>query len=112
VVRDEPLVDDVVLVDAPVGRARVEDDVALSRWQAPQVRHADLDDEPAARLEMVRDVAEAGDLGLLRREVHDRVVDEIGEAERAVDLGGREVADRHADGLPARLRPEASDHRL
>ena len=64
--------------------------------------HAHLDDEAAARLEVRRDVAEAGDLRRLRRQVVDRVEDEVGEPERAVGARRREVADRDGD---VRRRP-------
>ena len=46
-------------------------------------------------------VLEARDLLVLRRQVPDRVEDEVGERERAVDARGREVADRDLDLAPA-----------
>ena len=50
VVGDEPLLGDVVLVDAQPGRGEQEGPGALAGWQALQVRDADLDDEmPAGR---------------------------------------------------------------
>src|ERR687891_840790 len=39
--------------------------------------HADLDHEAAAGLEVRGDAAEVGDLRFLRRQVHDRVEDEV-----------------------------------
>ena len=73
---------------------------------------ADLDDEAAAGLEVRRDVAEARDLRRLRRQVHDRVEDQVRDGERPVDRRRREVADRDADVLAARLRAQPRDHRL
>ena len=58
------------------------------------------------------DVPEARNLLVLRREVHDRVRDEIRERERAVHSRRREVADRDADLLGAWLGPQLRDHRL
>ena len=60
---------------------------------------------------MRRDVAEARDLRRLRRQVHDRVEDEVRDGERPVHRRRREVADRHADVLAARLRAQPRDHR-
>ncbi len=82
------------------------------RAESAQVRDDDLENEAAAGLEVVGDVAEAGDLLVLRREVHDRVADEIGEGESPIDLRRREVADRHADPVGAGLRAKPRDHRL
>ena len=111
-VRDEALARDVVLVDPPVAFARVEDVHRLAGREAPQVGHADLDHEAAARLEVRRDVAEARDLLRLRRQVVDRVEDEVGKAEGALDAGAREVADRDRDLRAARLLAQLRDHRL
>src|SRR6476469_2985464 len=105
VVRDEALVRDVVLVDTPVRRTCVEDVERLTRRQAPKAGHADLDHEGAAGLEVPRDVAEARDLTFTRREVVDRVEDEVRERESPLRGGGREIPDRDADVLPARLLP-------
>jgi hypothetical protein len=58
------------------------------------------------------DVLEARDLLVLGRQVHDRVEDEIRERERRTDGGRREVANRDADLLGPRLRPQPCDHRL
>ena len=58
------------------------------------------------------DVPETRDLGVLGREVHDRIEHEVGEAERAIGPGRREVADRDADRLPARLGAKPRGHRL
>jgi hypothetical protein len=56
------------------------------------------------------DIAEAGDLGLLRRQVHDGVEDQVHDRERPVYLRRREVADRHADRLAARLGAQPGGH--
>src|SRR5207245_2745767 len=73
-------------------------------------RDDDLDHEAAARVEMVRDIAEALDLRVLRREVHDRVPYEVSERECARHLRGGEVANRHIDGGGTRLRSQLFDH--
>lgn len=109
---DQPLVRNVVLVDPPVGLAPIEDDEPLPGRQAPEVGNLDFDDEGATRLEVLGNVPEARDLGRLGREVHDRVEDEIGEAEGAVSPGGREVADRDPDTRLCRLGAQAGNHRL
>src|SRR5436305_7097222 len=57
-------------------------------------------------------VLEAGDLGVLRRQVVDRVEDQVRERERPLDASGREVPDRHADQFSPRFRLELRDHRL
>ena len=77
-----------------------------------QTGDAHLDHEAAAGLEVRRDVAEAGDLRRLRRQVHDRVEDQVRDGERPVHGRRREVADRHADVFAARLRTQPRDHRL
>src|SRR5262249_57244502 len=103
VMRDQALPPDVVLVDADVLRAEVEDLEALARRERPQAGHAQLDHEAAARLEMGGGVFEARDLRILRRQVADRVEDDVGERKRPVDLPRREVADRDLDLLPTGL---------
>jgi hypothetical protein len=57
------------------------------------------------------DVLEARDLLVLRRQVHDRVEDAVGDRERRLDGRRGETADGHADLLVARLRPQPRDHR-
>src|SRR6266508_687322 len=57
-------------------------------------RYEHLDDEAAAWLEMRCGVPEAGDLLVLRRQVHDRVGDEVGDRERVFDRCCGEIADR------------------
>ncbi len=61
---------------------------------------------------MLRRVTEAGHLLRLRGQIHDRVVDQIGDGERSAHLRRREVANRDADRLGARLRTQLVDHRL
>ena len=56
-------------------------------------------------------VLETRGLGVLGRQVHDRIADEVGDPERAAGLRRREVADRHRDCVAARLRPQPGDHR-
>jgi hypothetical protein len=104
VVRDQALVDDVVLVEADVRRRSRRRPEALARGSA--ARHADLDHEAAARLEVRADVLEARDLRVLRGQVVDRVEDEVGEAERALDAGRGEIADRDRDRVAAGLGAE------
>ena len=69
VMRREPLVRDVVLVDAPSRLAHVEGVERLAGREPLELGDADLDDEAAAGLEVRRRVAEARDLRLLRRQV-------------------------------------------
>src|SRR5215831_4763805 len=111
VMRGQALARDVVLVDAPVRVAPVEDDEPLSGREPLQVRESDLDHEAAAGLEVRGDIAETCDLLVLARQVRDRVVDEVGERERPVHVRRREVADRDADLLAARLLAQPRDHR-
>jgi hypothetical protein len=60
---------------------------------------------------MPRGVLEAGDLAVLRRQVEDRVEDEVDERELAVDTRRRHVAGDGLDPLRSRLRGEAGQHR-
>ena len=94
----------------PAWVADGEDTRRLSRWQPAERRHDHLDHERAAGLEVGGGIAEAGHLLVLRREVHDRVEHEVHEAVPTVDGRRREVADRHADVVGSRLRPELVDH--
>lgn len=57
-------------------------------------------------------VLEAGHLLVLRREVHDRVRDHVGDGEPALDSGRGEVADCHVNLLRTRFRTQPRDHRL
>src|SRR5438309_6260773 len=98
------------LVEAHICRTHREGTHRLPRRKSPEIRYADLDDETTTGLEMRGDVLETRDLLVLRVQVGDRVVDEIGEAERAVGSGRGEVADGHRDVIRARLRPELRDH--
>ena len=56
--------------------------------------------------------SEARDLRVLRGQVHDRVEDEVGDREAALDRGRREIADRDADLLGAGLGLQPRHHRL
>ena len=57
-------------------------------------------------------LAKHADLRVLRRQVADRVEDEVDERERPVDARGREVADRDRQLRAAGLRAELGDHVL
>ena len=83
-VRDEPLVRDVVGVEAEVRLAEGEGADRLAERKPLQVGQPDLDQEMATGLEMRGDVLKARDLLVLRRQILDRVVDEVGQTERPV----------------------------
>ena len=71
--RDLDLLRDVVFADADVsGRCR-EDLRGLAGREPSQLGNVGLDDEEAAWFQMVRGVAEARDLFVLRSQVGDRV---------------------------------------
>jgi hypothetical protein len=55
----------------------------LAGRQTLQRGDADIDHETAARFQMRGDGAKARHVRLLRREVHDRVAQEVGERERS-----------------------------
>src|SRR5919199_1353660 len=112
VVRDQALPDNVVLVESEMRRGHVEGLKRLAGRKPPKPRYDHLDDEAAAGLEMRRDVLKAGDLLVLRGEVHDRVGDEVRDRERAVHGRRGEVPDRDADLLRARLGAEPCHHRF
>ena len=82
----------------------------LARRQPLELRDADLDHEASAGLEVRGGVLEAGHLIVLRGQVVDRVVDQVGERELARHLGGGEVAQRDLDPVGAGLRPELLHH--
>ena len=109
--RDQTLVRDVVLVEPEARLAEMERTDRLAEWQPLQIGEADLDHEAATRLEVRRDVLEARNLRVLRRQVHDRVADQICERERVLDGRRREVTDRDSDLLRIRLRAQPRDHR-
>ena len=100
----------VDLVEAEVCRAHIERDDSLARRQPLPWRNDDFH-EAATRFQTPLDVEEALELRVLRRQVHDRVADEVHEGEGAVHLRGREVADGHIDVRGARLGPQLLDHR-
>ena len=99
----EALNGDVVLVEAPAGVADVEGADGLPGRKPPELGDSHLDEEAAAGLEVRRHVAKARDLRRLRRQIRDRVEDEMCEREGPVDGRCREVPDRDADVLAARL---------
>jgi hypothetical protein len=94
----------VVEVEGPPAGGDLEGNGVLPARELAQFGRHDLDDEAAAGLQVSRSVTEAGHLGVLRRQIHDRVEDQVGEGEAARHHRGREVADRHADRIAARLR--------
>jgi len=98
------------VADDPPGACPVSQDV-LSGRQVAQVRDGGLDHEAAARGEVLGDVAEAGDLRVLRGEVVDRVVHQVGHRENVVHPDRGHVADGHADSVPAWLATEPGHHR-
>ena len=110
--RREALSRDVVLVDSPAGGAHVEGVEGLAGREALEPGDAYLDDEAAAGLEVGRDVAEARDLRLLRRQVGDRIEDQVGDRERSVHGRRCEVANRHVDVFATRLCAQFRGHRL
>jgi len=62
------------------------------------------------RLQVLGDVAEAVDLGVLGGQVHDRVEHQVGEPEGPLYLRRREVADAHPDPAHRGLRLQPGDH--
>ena len=92
-------------------RAHIERDDSLARHESLPRRNDDLDHEEAARFQMPRNIEEALDLRVLRRQVHDRVSHQVREGERAIHLRGREVANRHIDVGGTRLGAQLFDHR-
>ena len=85
VVGDQALRRDVVLVEAEPRGVDVERADGLARRKPLELGDADLDHEAPARLEVRGDVAEARDLLVLGRQVHDRVEDEVRDGERPLD---------------------------
>jgi hypothetical protein len=110
VVRVEDLRCDVVLVEAEPGWAHGESPHGFAGGQPLENRNEYLDHEAATRFQVGGDVTEARNLLVLCGQVCDRVVHEIGESERLVEVGGGEVADRDADIVGARLRLQPADH--
>lgn len=111
VVGTQRLGGDVVHVERPPRRTDVERHGGLARRELAQFGDHHLDDEGATRCEVRRDVAEAVDLCLLGRQVHEGVEDQVGDRERPVHPRGREVAEGHADVPATRLGPQPVDHR-
>src|SRR5207237_3465179 len=91
------LVRDVVLADADMGRCRGEDVHRLAGRETLKLRDVVLDHEAAAEIQVRGGVAEALDLLVLRREVRNRVAQEVDEAERLAHSGGGEIADGRLD---------------
>jgi hypothetical protein len=76
-----------------------------------QLRHPELDDEPATGREVASSVAEARDLLGLGEQVGDRVVDEIDERVLARRQSSGHVADDHRDRRLVGLGAQLLDHR-
>ena len=70
-----------------------------------------LDDEQPARLEHLRDVAEAVDLACLAGQVEQRVEHQVREPERTRHRDVGHVADDSRDRRATRLRTHQLDHR-
>ena len=102
----------VPLVEAKVRRPHSEWLERFTGRKPLKPRYEYLDDETAVRLEMRCGVPEAGHLLVLRRQVHDRVRDYVGDREPALDGGCGEVADCHPNLVRARFRQQPRDHRL
>src|ERR1700733_14606807 len=83
VVRDDPLAQDIVGVNADVAGLRIAHRARLPRRELAQLRHPQLDHEAAAGPEVTRCVAKAGHLPGLSEQVGDRVVNEVDEREGA-----------------------------
>src|SRR4249919_4271537 len=107
--RNQALVLHVVLVDSDVLSTEVEHLEPLARRKRQPTASAELDREAAARFEVRGDVLEARDLGVLRRQVADRVEDDVRERKRAVHLRRRKVADRDLDLVPTGLLAQLRD---
>ena len=60
--------------------------------------------------EMCGDVAEAGHLSGLRRQVHDRVGDEVRDAKRSLNAGSREIPGGDVDQFASGLGLESRRH--
>ncbi len=82
----------------------------LAGRQPLELRDADLDHETSAGPEVRGGVLEAGHLIVLRGQVVDRVVDQVGQRELARHPGGGEVAQRDLDPIGAGLGPELLHH--
>src|SRR6476661_9187016 len=82
----------------------------LARRQPLELGDADLDHEAPAGPQVRRGVLKAGHLIVLRGQVVDRVVDQVGERELARYVGGGEVAERDLDPVGAGLGPELLHH--
>ena len=77
IIRAHRLCGDVVDVERPPRRAHVERHDVLAGRKPSQIRDHNLDDEAAAGFEVSRDDAEAGHRRCLRRQIHDRVRDQV-----------------------------------
>src|SRR5829696_1228592 len=112
VVGDQSLRRDVVLVEAQPRGAHREGSDGFTGWQPLEIGNRYLDDETPTGLQVRGDVLETGDLLVLRREVHDRVEDQIGNRKTTLNGCRGEVADRYTDLFCAWLRLQPRHHRL
>ena len=112
VMGNQTLCRDVVLIESEPGIAHGECSDGFTGWQPLKIWHPHLDHEATTRLQVSSHVLEAGDLLLLRCQIHDRVEDQIGNREKPIDGGRGEVTDRDADLLSARLSLQSRDHRF
>ena len=111
---DEMLPQQVIGIDADIVGIGAEDDGILAGRQLAQLRHAQLDHEAAAGLQMTGRIAEAGNLRGLCQQVRDRVIDEIDEREASRCPRRGHIADDDRDrrliGLAAQLRNHRGRH--
>ena len=82
----------------------------LARRQPLELRDADLDHEASAGPQVRGGVLEARHLIVLRGQVVDRVVDQVGERELARYVGRGDVAERDLDPVGAGLRSQLLHH--
>ena len=111
VMRDDLLPHDVVGVQPDVARLGLPDCGVLSRREFAQLRHPQLDDEPAAGCEVTRRVLKAGDLFGLGQQVGDRVENEVDQRVLPRCAGGGHVPNDHRNPLRVDLAAELVDHR-
>ncbi|GAB2800711.1 hypothetical protein GCM10027073_36150 [Streptomyces chlorus] len=84
----------------------------LPGWKPSQFGDQDLDDEAASGFQVSRGVAETDHLLRLRRQIQDRVEEQVGDGERPVHPRRREIADRDVDRVTAWLGTQPGNHRL
>ena len=112
VMGNQALARDVVLVEPQPGISHSESPDCLTGRQPLQIRHTDLNDETPTGQKMISHVLEARDLLILRRQIHDRVEDQVGERKTACNSRRGEVTNRHGDLICAWLGTQPGDHRV